>query len=65
MAGTYAMASFAWLALARIEDRRGHAAAAREGYRQFLRRLDSPMAAQRGLVDEAKKALARLEGAPS
>jgi len=64
MAGTYVMASFAWLALARIEDRRGHPAAAREDYRQFLRRLDAPMAAQHRLVDEARTALARLEGVP-
>jgi len=65
VAGTYVMASFAYLALARIEERRGHATAAREDYRQFLRRLDVPMPAQRHLVEEAKLSVARLEPARS
>jgi hypothetical protein len=51
-----------FLARARIEVGRGDSTRAREYYRQFLRRYDQPMPSQAHLVEEAKTAVARLEG---
>jgi hypothetical protein len=44
----------------RIEEQRGHASAARDFYREFLRRYDRPMPNHRQLVEEAKAGIARL-----
>ena len=52
----------AYLMLARIADAQGDTRSARDHYEQFLRRYDTPMPAQRHLVDEAHTALARLSG---
>lgn len=43
----------------RIEERRGHARAARSHYGEFLSRYDLPPAGQRHLIEEAKAAMAR------
>jgi hypothetical protein len=59
---TYAVTPLAYLMLARVEEAQGNARSAEEHYRQFLRRYDSPMPAQRHLVDEARVAVARLAG---
>jgi len=56
------VAPLAYLVQARLEEARGDAHSATEHYRQFLRRYDSPMPPQQHLVDEARAALARLEG---
>jgi hypothetical protein len=60
-ADTYAVAELAHLALARLLEAQGDRTGALDGYRQLVRRLDLPMPVQRPLVDEAKKAIARLE----
>ncbi|HZN97731.1 MAG TPA: serine/threonine-protein kinase, partial [Gemmatimonadales bacterium] len=57
-----ALAGPTYLARARIEERRGNSALALEYYEQFLRRYDSPVAALRPLIDEARRARARLPG---
>jgi hypothetical protein len=54
----------AYLMLARIEEARGHVAAARAHYAQFLRHYDSPMPAQQHLVAEGRAAMSRLAGDP-
>jgi tRNA A-37 threonylcarbamoyl transferase component Bud32/TolB-like protein len=54
----------AFLMRARIEETSGTPRLAREYYRQFLRRYDRPMPAQRHLVDEAQVALAGLRPDP-
>jgi hypothetical protein len=59
---TYALTPLAYLMRARIEEAQGNTRSATEHYQQFLRRYDSPMPAQRHLVDEARGALARLAG---
>jgi hypothetical protein len=59
---TLVVTPLAYLMQARIEDARGDHRLAGDHYRQFLRRYDLPMPAQRHLVDEAQAALARLEG---
>jgi TolB-like protein len=60
--GTFLLEGLAELQRARIEDSRGHPALAQAHYRQFLTRYDMPMPANRHLVEEASKALARLSG---
>ena len=52
----------AYLELARVAEAQGQADLARRYYRQFLRRCDLPVPAQRHLVEEAKAALAKLGG---
>jgi tetratricopeptide (TPR) repeat protein/TolB-like protein len=47
---------------ARIEEQRGESGSARKYYREFLRRYDRPVIGHRRLVEEAKAAMARLEG---
>jgi hypothetical protein len=59
---TVVLAGWTYLERAKIEDLRGHAGAAQEFYRQFLRRYDLPVAAHRHLVDDARVALSGLEG---
>ena len=44
----------------RIEERLGHAGAAREFYQEFLRRYDRPTPSHRGIVEEAKTKVAAL-----
>jgi len=44
----------------RIEEQRGHEPAARDYYREFLRRYDRPMPNHRQLVEEAKAGMGRL-----
>ena len=57
---TYAVTPFAYLSLARIEEAQGNSRSAREHYAQFLRRFDAPMQTQAHLVEEARRAVARL-----
>jgi TolA-binding protein len=57
---SFAATPLASLMLARIEDGQSKTASARAHYEQFLRRYDSPMPAQQQLVDEARKAVARV-----
>jgi eukaryotic-like serine/threonine-protein kinase len=57
-----AVGSIARLERARIEERMGDAAAAREDYERFLRVYDMPPPAHRQLVEDAKAALGRLAG---
>jgi serine/threonine-protein kinase len=59
---SFATTPLAYLTLARIESVRGDSGAAKAHYDQFLRRYDSPMAAQRYLLDEARVGLARVSG---
>jgi tetratricopeptide (TPR) repeat protein len=59
---THAVSPLAYLMRARIEEAQGNTRSATEHYQQFLRRYDSPMPAQRHLVEEARGALARLAG---
>jgi serine/threonine-protein kinase len=59
---SFAATPLAYLMLARIEAGQGNVRLARSHYEQFLRRYDSPMPAQQHLVDEARTALADLEG---
>ena len=59
---THAVSPLAYLMRARIEEAQGDTRSATEHYQQFLRRYDTPMPAQRHLVDEARGALARLAG---
>jgi serine/threonine-protein kinase len=59
---THAVSPLAYLMRARIEETQGNTRSATEHYQQFLRRYDSPMPAQRHLVEEARGALARLAG---
>ena len=56
------LAGLSYLQLARIEEARGRPDLAMFYYRQFLKRYDRPVPAQRKLVEEARAALARLEG---
>jgi tetratricopeptide (TPR) repeat protein len=58
--GTLVVTPLAYLELARIEEARGATSEAREHYRQFLRRYDTPAPSQRHLVQEAHQALERL-----
>jgi serine/threonine protein kinase len=46
----------------RIEEQRGRFSAARNYYREFLRRYDRPLIGHRRLVEEAKTAMVRLTG---
>jgi len=46
----------------RIEEQKGRAGAARNYYREFLRRYDRPVIGHRQLVEEAKTAMVRLTG---
>jgi hypothetical protein len=62
LAADAVLAGLAYLQLGRIEEARGNAELATFYYGQFLRRYDRPVAAHRHLVDEARTALARLEG---
>jgi hypothetical protein len=50
------------LMLARVEEAQRDTLRAMEHYQQFLKHYDSPMPAQRHLVDEAEAALMRLSG---
>jgi serine/threonine-protein kinase len=59
---SFAATPLAYLLLARIEASQGRTRLARSHYEQFLRRYDSPMPAQRHLVDEARTELADLAG---
>lgn len=61
-AWSWVVGPLAYLMQARMEEASGDARSATEHYRQFLGRYDSPLPAQRHLVDEATAALARLEG---
>jgi hypothetical protein len=55
-------APLAYYRLARIEQAQGRVALAREHYRQFLRRYDQPVPGLRPLVEQARGALATMEG---
>jgi hypothetical protein len=46
----------------RLEEQKGRAGAARNYYREFLRRYDRPVIGHRRLVEDAKTAMARLTG---
>ena len=59
---THAVSALAYLMRARIEEAQGDIRSAADHYQQFLRRYDTPMPAQRHLVDEAHAALLRLSG---
>jgi hypothetical protein len=63
--GTLVLVPLASLESGRIEEARGDTAAAREQYRQFLRRYDAPLPSQRRLVEDARRALDRLSSSPS
>jgi hypothetical protein len=54
------LASFAYLARARIMEAQGQRDAARAHYERFLSNYDAPVQAHRGLVEEARAALARI-----
>jgi TolB-like protein/tetratricopeptide (TPR) repeat protein len=58
----YVTTAMAYLMRARIDEAQGDARSASDHYQQFLRRYDSPMPAQRHLVDEARAGLARVTG---
>ena len=47
----------------RIEEQRGRRDVARNYYREFLRRYDRPVIGHQALVEEAKAAMIRLQGA--
>jgi tetratricopeptide (TPR) repeat protein len=64
LADTYVLAGPAHLATARLLEARGDTVGALEGYRQLLRRLDLPGPSLRPMVDEARRAVARLEVRP-
>ena len=57
-----ALASVTYLERARISNARGQANVARQYYEEFLRRYDMPVPRHTHLVNEAKLALAGLEG---
>jgi hypothetical protein len=59
---THAVSPLAYLMRARIEEAQGDTRSAADHYDQFLRRYDTPMPAQRHLVDDARASLARLAG---
>jgi len=63
LADTYVAAGPAHLALARLLEAQDDRSGALDSYRQFLRRVDLPSAAQRASVKEAETAVARLSPA--
>jgi hypothetical protein len=57
---THAVSPLAYLMRARIEEAHGDIRTSMDHYKQFLRRYDAPMPAQRHLVEEARAAVTRL-----